>query len=132
VDAAKGAAHGAVDTAKGAASGAADAVKGAGSAATTAVVGAGAATAAAVGGAATSSSAGGDAGATLDDAKSLYKKAKNDGAAWVNTNKVIKEAEKAAADGDNDAALKAAEEAKAQSEMALKQFEAQKNAGPRF
>ena len=51
---------------------------------------------------------------------------------WRDVGKLLKKAEKLAAEGKNEAAIKLAKKVQKQNEMALIQAEAQKNAGPRF
>lgn len=52
------------------------------------------------------------------------------GNAWRDTEKMIKEAQKAAKEGNYDDAVKLANKAKEQSSDAIAQYESQKNAGP--
>lgn len=49
---------------------------------------------------------------------------------WRDTGKIIKEAQKAAKEGNYDEAVKLANKAKEQSSDAIAQYESQKNAGP--
>ena len=57
----------------------------------------------------------------IEEAKVAYKKADSVQGAWVNTPKLIKKAEKAAAKGDMAKALKLAREAKQEAELGYKQ-----------
>ena len=57
----------------------------------------------------------------LEDAKTAYAKADSIQGAWVNTSKLIKKAEAAAAKGDKAAAIKYAGEAKKEAELAYAQ-----------
>jgi len=59
--------------------------------------------------------------AAIADAKAAYAEAKAADYAWRDTDKIIKQAEKALADGDTGTAIKLAEKARRQSEDALKQ-----------
>ncbi len=63
-------------------------------------------------------------------AKAALKKAA--GNEWRDTGKFIKKAEKLAAEGKVEEAVKLAKKAKMQAELAVKQAEDQKNAGPHF
>lgn len=72
-----------------------------------------------------------DAEKAITDAKAAYKAADATGFAWRDTDKkLLKEAEKAAAAGDYSKAEKLANEAKAQSDLAVQQSKDQANAGP--
>lgn len=65
--------------------------------------------------------AGGDAAAAIAAAKAAYDKAKKELYAWRDTGKIIKKAEKALKDGKDAEALKLANKAREQAEMALQQ-----------
>ncbi len=66
--------------------------------------------------------------AAIADAKAANAEAKAAGAAWRDTDDIIAQAEKALADGDTGTAIKLAEKARKQAELALrqKQMEAQR------
>lgn len=66
----------------------------------------------------------------LSEAKTAQAAAKKANNQWFYKEDLIKQAEKAAADGDYAKATKLAEKAKFQSDMAVKQAADQKNAGP--
>jgi methyl-accepting chemotaxis protein len=70
--------------------------------------------------------------AALTTAKDLQAQAAAAGAEWRDTGKLIESAQEAAGKGDFAKAVSLAGEAKMQAEMAIKQAEANKNAGPRF
>lgn len=74
----------------------------------------------------------GDAALAIEEAKVAYQDADSRGFAWRDTGKMIKQAEKAAADGDQEKAIKLATQAKAQSEAAIAQAAREANAGPRI
>ena len=69
---------------------------------------------------------GGDVQKAIDDAKAAYEKADSIGGAWVETPKVIQQAEEAAAKGDQANALKYAEKARQEAEAAYAQAVQQK------
>jgi hypothetical protein len=73
-----------------------------------------------------------DAAKAIEEAKVAYQDADSRGFAWRDTSKMIKQAEKAAADGDPEKAIKLATQAKAQSEAAIAQAARESNAGPRI
>ncbi len=73
-----------------------------------------------------------DAATAILAAEHELKRANAKGAAWRDTEKMIKEAQEAAKAGDFDKAIKLANKAKNQSTNALAQAEEQKNAGPRL
>ncbi|MDH5446419.1 MAG: SoxXA-binding protein [Gammaproteobacteria bacterium] len=73
-----------------------------------------------------------DAAAAISAAKSVNKKAKKAEFEWRDTGKIIKKAEAAAKDGEFDEAVKQANKAKKQAEMALQQAKAAKRARPRI
>lgn len=79
-----------------------------------------------------SASGNGEFDAALAAAKAATKKANAVGYEWRDTGKIMKEAEEAAKAGDMKKAMKLANKAKTQSELAQKQAEEQKNAKPRF
>jgi len=93
-----------------------------------------------LGGCASGGSAGGSSSAVNDKdaataimaAEHELKRATAKGAAWRDTEKLIKEAQKAAKEGKFDEAVKLANKAKDQSTNALAQAEEQKNAGPKI
>jgi len=58
----------------------------------------------------------------IANAKAAMKKASSLGYLWRDTGKILKKAEAAAAKGDEDAAVKLANEARTQAEMAVKQY----------
>jgi len=68
----------------------------------------------------------------IDGAKTAYNEAVSTGFAWRDTGKMIKAAEKAAADGDEEKALDLAAKAKAQAEAAIAQAAREANAAPRI
>jgi hypothetical protein len=68
----------------------------------------------------------------IEGAKMAYDEAVNTGFAWRDTGKMIKAAEKAAADGDQEKALDLAAKAKAQAEAAIAQAAREANAAPRI
>lgn len=70
---------------------------------------------------AVSAESGGDAKTVIDEAKAAYEKASSVGGAWVETPKLIKKAEEAAAKGDEAEALKYATKAKKDAEAAYAQ-----------
>ncbi len=74
----------------------------------------------------------GDVEAAIAAAKAANKKAASVGYEWRDAGKMIKKAEALAKKGELEKAMKLAEMAKFQGEMAYKQYEEQKNAGPRF
>jgi len=78
----------------------------------------------------TASASSGDAAAAIAAAKAALEKAA--GNEWRDTGKFLKKAEKLAAEGKVKEAIKLAEKAKMQAELAAKQAEEQKNAGPHF
>ncbi len=84
-------------------------------------------TACATGAAVKDSSAAADA---IAAAKAARKQAA--GNEWRDVGKFLKKAEKLAAEGKTEEAIKLANKVKMQSEMAIKQAESQKNAGPSF
>jgi hypothetical protein len=73
-----------------------------------------------------------DAAAAIMAAEQELKQAKAARNEWRDTGKMIEEAQKAEKAGKYDEAVKLANKAKRQSENALAQVEAQKNAGPRM
>ena len=73
-----------------------------------------------------------DAAAAISAAKAMNKKAKKAEFEWRDTGKIIKKAEKAAKDGEFDAAVKQANKAKKQAQMALQQAKDAKRARPRI
>ena len=73
-----------------------------------------------------------DAAKAIEEAKVAYQDADTRGYAWRDTRKMIKQAEKAAADGDQEKAIQLATQAKAQSEAAIAQAAREANAGPRI
>ncbi len=66
----------------------------------------------------------------LADAKSAVAKAKKVNYEWRDTGKILKKADAAAKAGDYNKATKLAEQAKRQGELAVIQYNDQKNAGP--
>ncbi|MDH5256898.1 MAG: SoxXA-binding protein [Gammaproteobacteria bacterium] len=66
----------------------------------------------------------------VKQAEASIKKAKSVGSEWRDSEKFLKNAEKAAKAGDMDKAMKLAKKAKAEGELGYKQGESQKNAGP--
>lgn len=58
----------------------------------------------------------------IANAKAAMKKASSLGYLWRDTGKILKKAEAAAAKGDEDAAVKLANDARSQAEMAVKQY----------
>lgn len=77
---------------------------------------------------------GGDSAAyetALKEAKTALAEAKKANNVWVKTEDLLKDAEKAAAEGKYDEATKLAKRVKFEADMALKQAQDQKNAGPR-
>lgn len=68
----------------------------------------------------------------IDDAVAANKKAASVGYEWRDAGKFIKEATKAAEEGDKEKALSLANKAKSEGELAYQQGMSQKNAGPRF
>ena len=68
----------------------------------------------------------------LSAARQVAAEADQVGAQWRDTEKILKSAEKAAADGNLEEAMKLAIQARLQSEQALEQLETNKAAGPRF
>lgn len=73
-----------------------------------------------------------DAAAAIAAAKATDTKAKKAEFEWRDTGKIIAKAETAAKDGEFDEAVKQANKAKKQAEMALLQAKASKHAGPRL
>ena len=73
-----------------------------------------------------------DAQVAIDMAKQETAKAKKVNYEWRDTGKIIKSAEAAMKKEDFANAVKLANKAKAQSSNALRQYEEQRNAGPRF
>lgn len=73
-----------------------------------------------------------DAAAAIKAAEQELMKAKAVHNEWRDTGKMIKQAKKDEKAGKYDAAVKIADAAKRQSENALIQYEAQKNAQPRY
>lgn len=73
-----------------------------------------------------------DPQAAIEAAIQAQKKAASVGYEWRDTQKLIDEAKDAAKKGENDKAVKLADKARKQGEMAYQQSEAQKNAGPRY
>ncbi|MDD3608794.1 MAG: hypothetical protein PHI49_03445 [Halothiobacillaceae bacterium] len=67
---------------------------------------------------------------TMAEAQAALKLAKSKNNVWRDNEKFLKQAEEEAKKGDYDKATKLAEKAKFQSEMAVKQIEAQPNPGP--
>lgn len=74
----------------------------------------------------------GGAEAAISAAKSSNKDAKSAGYEWRDTGKMIKKAEKLAAEGKTEEAIKLAKKAEMQGKVAQVQATSQKNAGPRF
>ncbi len=68
----------------------------------------------------------------IAEAAAAIEKADSVGFAWRDSNKILKQAKAAAADGDRDTALALAGEAKFQGEAGYAQYEANKDAGPTF
>ena len=66
----------------------------------------------------------------LSDAIISVKKAQKTHFEWRDTTKILKNADKAAQSGDFETAIKLAQQAKKQAELAVLQSEQQKNAGP--
>ena len=73
-----------------------------------------------------------DAATAILAAEHEQSRAKAKGFEWRDTEKLIKEAQKAAKEGKFDDAVKLANKAKNQSTNAIAQAEEQKNAGPRL
>ena len=73
-----------------------------------------------------------DAAAAISAAVAMNKKAKKAEFEWRDTGKIIKKAKAAAKDGEFDAAVKQANKAKKQAEMALAQAKAAKRVRPRI
>ena len=73
-----------------------------------------------------------DAAAAIMAAEQMNKKAKKAEFEWRDTGKIIKKAKAAAKDGEFDEAVKQANKAKKQAEMALQQAAAAKKARPRI
>lgn len=71
-----------------------------------------------------------DADSAITAAEHELSRANAVGNAWRDTEKMIKEAQKAAKEGKYDDAVKLANKAKEQSSDAIAQHETQKNAGP--
>ena len=74
----------------------------------------------------------GDAAAfdnTMKAAIAAQKAANSEGGEWRDTGKLIKQAKEAATAGDDDKAIKLAEQARRQGELGYKQALAEKNAG---
>ena len=67
----------------------------------------------------------------LSDAKTAIAQAKKVNYEWRDSGKILKQAEKAAAEGDYDKATSLANKAKRQGELAVMQHQQQMNAGPR-
>jgi len=67
---------------------------------------------------------------TLGDAEKAYQDAVSQGAAWRDTDAILKKARAAAAGNDIATATQLAQQALEQSQMAMKQLQDQKNAGP--
>ncbi len=68
----------------------------------------------------------------IDEAIAAAKKANSVGFEWRDTGKMIKKAQAAAEKGDDATAMMWANTARNQGVQAYKQYESQKNAGPRF
>lgn len=68
----------------------------------------------------------------IDEATGAAKKANSVGFEWRDTGKMIKKAQAAADKGDDATAMKWANMARDQGVLGYKQYESQKNAGPRF
>ena len=79
--------------------------------------------------AATSASKG-DFEKVFNEAEKAYNDAVDMGAAWRDTDAILKKARAAAAGNDVDKATKLAEQALTQSQLAMKQQKEQQNAGP--
>lgn len=73
-----------------------------------------------------------DAAAAIAAAEATNKKAAKAEFEWRDTGKIIKQAKAAAKDGDFDKAVKLANKAKKQAELALQQAAAAKKARPRI
>ena len=73
-----------------------------------------------------------DATQAIAAAKASAKKAAAVGYEWRDTGKIIKKAQADADKGDYNAAVKLANKAETQGELAVKQHAAQLNAGPRY
>lgn len=73
-----------------------------------------------------------DAASAILAAEHEQTRAKAKGYEWRDTEKLIKEAQKAAKEGEFDKAVKLANQAKQQSTNAIAQAEEQKDAGPRL
>jgi len=73
-----------------------------------------------------------DAAAAIMAAEAENKKAKKVKFEWRDTGKIIKKAKAAAKDGEFDEAVKQANKAKKQAQMAMQQYKASKRAGPRI
>lgn len=67
----------------------------------------------------------------LADAKKSIKAATQANYVWRDSGKILKKADKAAKKGDFETAIKLAQKAKRQGDMALAQYKEQANAGPR-
>lgn len=63
-------------------------------------------------------------------AEKALKQLSDAGGAWVNTEDTLKQARDLASKQDYDQAMKLVKEAMAETDIALQQFESQKNAGP--
>ncbi len=74
----------------------------------------------------------GTATAAIAAAKEAQAKAHAVGHEFTGVSKMIKKAEKLAAEGKADEAIKLAEKAKFEAEAGVQQYEDQKDAGPRF
>lgn len=68
----------------------------------------------------------------IDEAIGATKKANSVGFEWRDSGKMIKKAQAAAEKGDDATAMKWANMAREQGVLAYKQYESQRNAGPRF
>lgn len=73
-----------------------------------------------------------DAAAAITAAEAANKDAKKAEFEWLNTGNIIKQAQAAAKEGEFDKAVKLANMAKNQADMALEQAKAAKQAGPRI
>lgn len=71
-----------------------------------------------------------DYATVVSEAKAEIGKAKKMGGEWRDSGKFLKQAEKAAKDGDMDKAMKLAKKARFQGQAGQKQAAAEKNAGP--
>jgi hypothetical protein len=80
----------------------------------------------------TTASGGDDPQAAIEAAIQAQKKAASVGHEWRDTQKLIDEAKEAAKKGDSAEAIKKANKAKKQGEMAYQQSEDQKNAAPHY